>query len=259
MPGSGEHQLRAGAAHDGRPRIPAGAAIELPPEAAPHLARLRRGLAEYRATAATPELSAAFTAAAGLIATVASRPADGRPNTDELRALAAAIPEFDEFLWLAAGEAGRVVRAAVGDLWARLGLRAAPPQWTPGELQAARMVFACACAPAQDPNPPARVQHGLRALAAGRTARALTAALADSEPAWEVALGAGYASLRHRCAPRTAWRSRGLSDLIAEDERSRLAVQARLENWLAAGGPPTALAGELEAALVHARTPSKFA
>lgn len=238
--------------------MPGGAAISLPDQAAPYLHRLRQLLTQYRATAEPSELAGAFTAAAGLISTVASRPADGRPDTEEMRALAAGIPEFDTFISLAAGEAGRLGHRAVSDLWSRLGLRSPPPAWNDAEYEAARMVFACACAPAQDPDP-ARVRSGLRALAAGRTAELLTAQLAESEGPWEAALGPAYASVRHRCATRTAWRSRGLSDLINGDESSRRAVRTRLERWLAAGGAPSALASELEAALVHARTPSKFA
>jgi hypothetical protein len=203
-------------------------------------------------------LTEAFTAACGLVATVVGPTPDGRPDTTSLRSLAAAVPEFDAFLDVAAGQAGRAVQRAVVDLWARLGLRSIPPVWSDPEFQAARMAFACACAPAQDSDPN-RIRHGLRALAAGRIARQIAAGLGAQETAWEAGLGAAYASVRHRCAPRTTWRSRGLSDLVREDERSRQALEVRLERWLAAGGDPATLAGELEAALVHARTPSKFA
>jgi hypothetical protein len=233
--------------------------IMLPPQAAPHLARLRRALGGGQTgDSPAPELTEAFTAACGLVATVMPPAPDGRPDTTSLRSLAAAVPEFDAFLNLAAGQAGRAVHSGVIDLWARLGLRSPPPVWSDPEFQAARMAFACACAPAQDPDP-SRIRHGLRALAAGRIARQIAAGLADQEAAWEAGLGPAYGSVRHRCAPRTAWRSRGLSDLVREDERVRLALEARLERWLAAGGEPATLAGELEAALVHIRTPPKFA
>ena len=233
--------------------------IMLPPQAAPHIARLRQVLTRSPASGAgSTGLGEAFTAASGLVAAVVGPTGDGRPDTESLRGLARAVPEFDAFLDLAAGQAGHAVGQGVGELWGRLGLRSAAPVWSDTEFQAARMVFACACAPAQDSDP-ARIRHGLRALAAGRIARQIAAGLAESEPGWEAALGTAYASVRHRCAPRTAWRSRGLSDLVREDERSRRAIEVRLERWLAAGGDRDALGDELEAALVHARTPSKFA
>ncbi|HEY6526570.1 MAG TPA: hypothetical protein VIY10_22480, partial [Solirubrobacteraceae bacterium] len=71
--------------------------------------------------------------------------------------------------------------------------------------------------------------------------------------------GDRYESVRHRCARRTTWRSLGLSDLLRGDELSRTAVTRRLERWMADGGLLPTLAGELEAAIVHARTPARFA
>ncbi|HZE03895.1 MAG TPA: hypothetical protein VE127_01655, partial [Solirubrobacteraceae bacterium] len=65
--------------------------------------------------------------------------------------------------------------------------------------------------------------------------------------------------VRHRCARRTAWRSLGLSELLRDDEVARSAVTRRLERWVADGGLVATLPAELEAAIVHARTPARFA
>jgi hypothetical protein len=220
--------------------------------------RLRDALARYRAGGHTAELEAGFAAATALVATLGQPRVSGRPDIEELRALANGVPEFDELLSSAAGEAERVVRAGTAGLWSTLGLRSASPGWTPAERDAARMVFACACTPATQASR-ARLQGGLRALAAGRFAELLCRELADSEEAWARALADRYDSVRHRCAQRTTWRSRGLSELLRADEVSRKAVVARLEHWMANGGVRARLGDELEAALVHARTPAKFA
>lgn len=240
-----------------RPAAPADRRA-LPPAAAPYLGRLRLALGGCARGADRESLEEAFAAARGLVAIVGGPCAGGRPNLEELRRLALEVPEFGAFLSVAAEEADRLVRSASAGLWSGLGLRSAPPGWTPAEREAARMLFACACAPGQEAEP-SRLRDGLRALAAGRFAALLCAELGDREEAWVTALGDRYGSVRHRCAPRTAWRSRGLSDLMRADEGTRAAVTDRLARWLAAGGVTTALAGELEAALVHARTPPRFA
>lgn len=229
-----------------------------PVHAAPYLEQLRDALDRIRIGADPDGLQRAFAAASGVVASVTSVGNGGRPDLEEMRRLATALPEFGAFLSCAAGEADRIVAAGTSHLWLALGLRSAPPAWTPEEHEAARMLFACACAPAQDTNP-ARLRGGLRSLAAGRFARLLAAELSGGEEVWVTALRERYPSVRHRCAPRTAWRSRGLSDLLRADETARRAVTARLEHWLAAGGELVTLAAELEAALVHARTPARFA
>ncbi len=238
-------------------QVPAPLTVALPPEAIPHLQQLRAALARYRATAASTELSQAFPAATALLGTVLS-PVDGRPELEELRRLANTLPEFGELLSGAAAEAERVVCAGTVGVWRTLGLRSTAPSWTPAERDTARMVFACACAPTMRMDP-VRFQTGLRAVAAPRFAELLCRELAESEEAWTRALGDRYESVRHRCARRTTWRSLGLSDLLRGDEQSRKAVVARLERWMAGGGALPSLAGELEAAIVHARTPARFA
>jgi hypothetical protein len=237
------------------PPVPLAAA--LPPEALPPLLALRAALGRYRDSAAPAELSGAFPAASAVIGTMV-RSVDGRPELEQLRRLADTLPEFGELLSAAAGEAERVICAGTAGVWSALGLRSTAPSWTPAEHDAARMVFACACAPAMRMDP-VRFQAGLRAVAAPRFAQLLCRELAESEEAWTRALGERYESVRHRCARRTTWRSLGLSDLLRGDENARKAVTRRLERWIADGGLLPTLAGELEAAIVHARTPARFA
>jgi hypothetical protein len=230
----------------------------LPPQTAPYIRQLRDALAQHAAGASPEALESAFAAAGAVVARVASVPSGGRPDLDEMRRLSEAIPEFGAFLSCAADEAARVVAAGTAGVWRALGLTSSPPAWTAGEHDAARMLLACALAPSREANP-ARLRTGLRSLAAARVARALATELTAAEPPWVSVLGGRYSSVRHRCAPRTTWRSRGLSDLLRVDEASRRAVAARLEQWLIGGGNLAGLAAELEAALVHARTPARFA
>jgi hypothetical protein len=232
--------------------------LALPPVAFPFLVRLREALACYRAYGTPADLQAGFNAAAAVIATVVQPQAGGRADLEEMRRLARTVPEFGDLLSCAAAEAERAVCAGSGGVWSALGLRSAAPAWSPAEREAARMVFACACAPSAQADG-ARMQDGLRAVAAARFAELLCRELTGSEEAWTRALGRRYDSVRHRCAPRTTWRSRGLSELVRTDDVTRRALAIRLERWLAAGGSLATLADELEAALVHARTPARFA
>jgi hypothetical protein len=231
--------------------------VPLPPDAIPHLFQLRAALGRYRATGSATELAAAFPAASGVIGALL-RPAGDRPDLEQLRRLAETLPEFGELLSSAVSEAERIVCAGTIGVWHWLGLRSAAPTWTPAERDAARMVFACACAPAMEFEP-GRFQAGLRTLAAPRFATLLCREFAQSEAAWTRALGARYESVRHRCARRTTWRSLGLSDLLRDDDVARGAVTQRLERWMADGGLVATLGAELEAAIVHARTPARFA
>jgi len=232
--------------------------LELPAAAFPFLVRLREALACYRVYGAAADLQAGFNAAAAVIATVVQPQAGGRADLEEMRRLARTVPEFGDLLSCAAAAAEQAVCAGATGVWSTLGLRSPAPAWSSAEREAARMVFACACAPAAQADA-ARMQDGLRAVAAGRFAELLCRELAQGEDPWVRALGPRYDSVRHRCAPRTAWRSRGLADLVRADDATRRAVAIRLERWLARGGVVPALADELEAALVHARTPARFA
>src|SRR5437588_6505256 len=69
--------------------------VAVPPEAVPHLFQLRAVLGRYRATGSADELSGAFPAAAGVIGAL-HIPAGGRPDLEQLRRLAEALPEFGE-------------------------------------------------------------------------------------------------------------------------------------------------------------------
>jgi len=239
-------------------RQPPPATLALPPEATPQLHRLRTALARYRARSAPADLEGGFAAATAIVTALNGPHGSARADLEEMRALSRALPEFGELLSSAAGEAQRLVFVGTAELWSALGLRSAAPAWTSAEWETARMVFACACTPAAQTNP-ARLQAGLRSLAAARFAELLGQELADSEEAWTRALAGRYESVRHRCAPRTTRRSRGLSELLQSDEHARQAVVAGLERWLAAGARLGALADVLEAAVVHARTPARLA
>lgn len=230
----------------------------VPAEAMPALVALRQSLERYRTRPAADELDRAFAAGTALMAAIATPAADRRPDLAEVRRVAEEVPDFGRLLSVAADAAAGAAHASVRQLWAALGLQSAPPTWTAAERDAARMVFGCACALAQNADT-VQLRRGLRGLAASRFAERLTSELAQSEDAWTTVLGDRYESVRHRCAPRTPWRSRGLSELIRVDDVCRRAMVTRLERWLAAGGGTTDLGAELEAALVHARTPPKFA
>ncbi len=238
---------------------PADAApMELPPPALACVAHLRRSLTRYRSSGDHRDLEPALAAAAALLATL-DDPADRRrPEVTHLRRLAQAIPEFGELLSVATAEAERAVGAGAARLWTGLGLRSASPVWTPEEREAARMVFAFACA-ARPVIGRDRIEAGLRPIGARRLAGLLCSELAADERVWIKALGDRYDSVRHRYAPRNAWRSLRLADLLSSDQGAQEAVTARLQAWIVAGGHPGHLASELEAALVHCRTPDKYA
>src|SRR5579875_428561 len=211
------------------PELASAAAV--PPHAVPHVAMLRVSLRRYRERPTPAALDEAFACARALVCPTAPGGAAARPDLAQMRRLAAAVPAFDDFLSAAAGEAERALNGMLADLWLRLRIPAAAPTWNAAEREAARMAFACACAPSQAADP-ARLRAGLRSLAAARFAEQLADELAGSEPAWQAALGERYESVRHRCAPRTPWRSRGLSELLRIDDAARSGVVARLTRWL---------------------------
>jgi hypothetical protein len=219
------------------------------------LGELRAALTAFRETREPAALERGLVAVRELLSTLAR---SDRPHLEELRRLAGVLPEFGELLSLAAAEAGRAVAPGYDRLWLALGLQGPVPRWNDVEHEAARMVFACACGPGAMPHPES-LRASLRRIASSRLARLICADLCHSEQVWQTALGDRYGSLRHRCAPRTLMRSRGLAELLAGDGECREAVTHRLERWVAAGGHPHELAGELEAAVVHARTPARLA
>jgi hypothetical protein len=227
-------------------------------EALAQLGPLRAALDAYRRSGDTIYLDTAFAAARGLIAALPWIGLRPRPELEELRWVTRTVPEFSELLSSAADEAESAISASLVETWRALGLRRGPPGWTAPELEAARMLFACTCA-ADASAPNERVPAGLRGLTAGRAALQLTRELAGDEQLWRRALGRQYDSVRHRYARRTTWRTRGLAELMRDSEAVQSAVNARLARWLTHGARLGALADELEAALVHERTPPRFA
>jgi hypothetical protein len=232
-------------------------------EARSQVAPLRAALGGYRRSGELAYLDAAFAAARGLITALPwCSDQERRPDLEELRWVARAVSEFDELLTVAAGEAERAISASLRDAWTALGLRPGQPGWTATELESARMLFACTCAAPRGaefaPGTARGIPTGLRGLGAGRQALQLTGELAREERLWQRTLGSRYESVRHRYARRTTWGDRGLADLL-RDEPTLRAVRRRLERWLTDGARLPALAGELEAALVHERTPARFA
>jgi hypothetical protein len=225
-------------------------------DALAQLGPLRAALEAYRRSGDTVYLDGAFAAARAFIAALPWVEGQTRPGVEELRWVTRAVPALSELLTSAADEAERAISASRVQTWRTLGLRAVPSDWTEPEVESARMLFACTCA--ADPSAPIeRVPAGLQGLTAGRDALQLTAELAADEQLWERALRSQYDSVRHRYARRTTWRTHGLAELMREDEGVHGAVTARLERWLTRGARLAALAGELEAALVRERTPSR--
>ena len=223
-----------------------------------HVIALRAALGHFGYSGDRRALEQGFASARALIASRSALGEAARPDLTELRLLADEVPEFGQLLTVASGEAETAVKAAAGRLWASLGLMSPPDGWSASERDTARMVFACACGPASATGP-AWVQASLRRLSAARLATALTDQLSANEDLWMQTLGERYASLRHRCAPRTMIRSRGLSDLVRDDANCRAAVTRRLEGWLAEGARVDLLGAHLEAAVVHVRTPDRIA
>ncbi|MGH2855928.1 MAG: hypothetical protein ACRDMJ_00430 [Solirubrobacteraceae bacterium] len=220
-----------------------------------HLGRLRGALGRYRDGAGPGHLELSFAAATDLVATLV---APGRPDLEHLRALAVTVPELGELVSCAADAAEQAVDGVTRGLWRELGLRSSPPCWTEAERETARLVFACACAPDAGSGPE-RLGRSLRSIAAPRFAVLLCDQLSENEGAWRRALAERYESVRHRCARRNTWRRGGLAELLRSDPESRHAVSARIERWLIRDGDPALLGGELEAALVHSRTPARLA
>jgi hypothetical protein len=177
---------------------------------------------------------------------------------DELRRLVEDLPQLGALLDHAADTAGGAVERSCAEMFVKLEVTSRAPHWTAAERDTARMVFAYACGPVTAKSPE-WLARSLRRISAPRIAAQLCAELSRREGVWKAALGDGYASLRHRCAPRTVVRSRGLADLLRADGDCRSAVTARLERWVISGGGLEDLPRELEAAVVHVRTPARLA
>ena len=183
----------------------------------------------------------------------------GEPaGIDQLRRLVDDLPPLSGLLDRAAGTAGEAIESSCAQMFLALDVTGGAPRWSLAERDTARMVFAYACGPVTAKSPE-WLARSLRRISAPQIAAHLTAELSRSEGVWRAALGDGYASLRHRCAPRTVLRSRGLVDMLRADADCAVAVTARLERWVISGGDLEALPRELEAAVVHVRTPARLA
>ncbi|HLI60072.1 MAG TPA: hypothetical protein VKV21_10460 [Solirubrobacteraceae bacterium] len=204
------------------------------------------------------DLDAGFVLARRLLAGLMRPDIDRPAGIDELRRLVDELPALGGLLDRAADTAGEAIERSCGTLFASLQIARRAPRWSAAERDTARMVFAYACGPVTATSPE-WLARSLRRISAPRIAAAICEELSRREVVWRAALGDGYASLRHRCAPRTALRSRGLAELLRGDAGCRRAVTARLEQWVIAGGAVETLPQELEAAVVHARTPSRLA
>jgi len=180
-------------------------------------------------------------------------------DLDEPRWLVQMVPAVSEMAELSAREAERFAAANLAALWASLALSSAPPRWTEAERAAAHLAVLVAVT-APEEQSLARMRAALRRIAAGRVGRLLTEELgvADEET-WRLALGARYASIAHRCAPRTRFRVLGLRAVMAGDKRLGEALAERLAGWLRSGAPRDDLPAVIEAVLVNHRTPHSIA
>jgi hypothetical protein len=223
------------------------------------VATLRAAVAAYQHGGSLAQLDQAFLAAAGVVATLRGERAAQPPSVEEVSELFARLPEFERLVAIAVGEADRSARDAGARLWQSFGLRSDPPRWSDEERWRAALLVACACAPLSG-HGRGWLRERLLSLAAARWARLLVRELQTADEAlWIHALGPRYASVHRRCAPRSNWRTLGLSDLVRSDPRVGESLQQRLAGWLAGGGSFEVLPAELEAALVHGRTPARLA
>ncbi len=204
------------------------------------------------------DLDEGFVLARELLSGLMRSDVDEPAGIDELRRLVEDLPTLSGLLDHAADTAGNAVHGSCAEMFASLDVTVQAPRWSPAERDTARMVFAYACGPVTAKSPE-WLARSLRRISAPQIAAQLCAELSKREGVWKAALGDGYASLRHRCAPRTVIRSRGLADLLRADADCRAAVTARLERWVISGGGLKDLPRELEAAVVHVRTPARLA
>jgi hypothetical protein len=230
-----------------------------PVELSRQVAALRAAVARYEHGGSVSELDRAFAAAAAALTMLRGERGSQPPSVAEVNDLFARVPDFERLVAIAVGEADRSARAAGVRLWQAFGLRSEPPRWLDEERWRAALLVACACAPL-DGHGRGWLRERLLKLAADRWAGQLVAELGEADEAlWQRVLADRYESVRRRCAPRSSWRTLGLSDLVRADSRVAEALEQRLARWLADGGAFERLPDELEAAFVHARTPARLA
>jgi hypothetical protein len=220
--------------------------------------RLHVLVTNHEETSDPRDLDEGFVIARELLSGLMRSDVEEPAGIDELRRLVDDLPPLSGLLERAAVTAGDMVERSCAQMFTSLDVTTRAPRWSPAERDTARMVFAYACGPVTAKSPE-WLARSLRRISAPRIAAQLCAELAKRESVWKAALGDGYASLRHRCAPRTMIRSRGLADLLRADADCRAAVTTRLERWIISGGGLQDLPRELEAAVVHVRTPARLA
>ena len=220
---------------------------------------LRNALDRYEAGRSAQALDGAFAAAARAVAELRGERAQDPPEVSELRHLFEELPDYERLVNVAVSETERSVVAAGARLWDWFGLSSEPPRWNEGERSRARLLVACACAPL-DSHVGEWLGPRLLRLAADRWAGLLVGELRRAdEDLWRRVLGERYESVWRRFAPRSRWRTRELSDLMARDDDVAGAMQRQLSRWLAEGGNIERLPSQVEAAFVHTRTPDRLA
>ncbi|HET7051770.1 MAG TPA: hypothetical protein VFI54_26100 [Solirubrobacteraceae bacterium] len=228
-------------------------------EAATRAAALRVALARYETTGAPAMLDQAFVAAAAAVAALRGERAAEPADVEELRGLVEQLPEFRELVGTVVGEAERWAHAGAAELWSWFGLTTEAPGWSDAEQSGARLLVARACAPLEADGVDWLRARMLR-LAAERWAAQLTGELCESdEDLWRRVFGERYDLIRTRYAPRTAWRKRELSKVLATDASTVDAIRRRLAAWFVQSRDLEHLPTELEAAFVETRTPSRLA
>jgi hypothetical protein len=204
-------------------------------------------------------LDQAFVAAGAAVAPLRGERATEPADVEELRGLVEQLPEFRELVSTVVGEAERWSHAGAAELWGWFGLTTEAPGWNEAEQSGARLLVARACAPLAADGLDWLRARMLR-LAAERWAAQLTEELCQSgEDLWRRVFGDRYELIRTRYAPRTAWRKRELSKVLATDASTVDAIRRRLATWLQQSRDLERLPTELEAAFVETRTPSRLA
>lgn len=228
-------------------------------EAATRAAALRVALVRYETTGSAAMLDQAFVAAAGAVAALRGARAGEPAEVDELRGLMDQLPEFHQLVTTVVDEAERWAHAGAQGLWSWFGLTAGAPRWNDAERSGARLLVARACAPLE-PGGVDWLRSRMLRLAAERWAGELTDQLCHSkEDLWRRVFGERYESIRSRYAPRTAWRTRELSRVLASDASTVDAIRRRLTGWLETSRDLDRLPTELEAAFIETRTPPRLA
>lgn len=212
---------------------------------------IRGALGRYRLSHDLRALGEAFAAGRAATAATAGIPRAAAAERRRYSRLAA----VEELIDAVTDAADGLIASELARIWTALGFPGASPRWTAQERRSARRMVALAVVAEESQALPGMVA-ALRRVAAPRLARLLVRELERrGEEPWRRLLGERYASVAHRCAPRPRLRSRQLPSLLAEDPALAEELGKRLAGWFRAGAAPAALAGVVEAVIVHFRTP----